>query len=194
VNQLSLKQKWKLVFKISVLNILGTPIIFLIFGLIVGFDDILKDLKNYTRHRLDFFLPINQFLTFFRSSALVPAGLEEVEYRLLPWLFLILVEPVIQIWKSKYKTRSNFFIIRLLIELSCLLIIWVPFIIGNYFWTLTHSSKFNLILPIVFFTGLTWSWLIIKTKDWQLAVVAHILANISIYFFIKIFLLFGYKI
>lgn len=68
--------------------------------------------------------------------------------------------------------------------------LWLSLIVPTWFWASTHVP---LIFP-VFITGLTYGWLIIKTRPswpWP-AIACHSLSNLSLYILIKILQIFSY--
>ncbi len=180
------KEKWLLFFKIALINITVVTGLFLLSALITGPSPLFRTLKPYLNVHISFLYPISDLGKFFLTSS-ITIGAEEIQYRLLPWLCLLLLIMFIKLWESRNNEligneAGKFFYF----------LAWIPFIIGNYLWTLGHSDSLPILGPI-FFVGLTWSWLVIRTREWQLAVLSHIFANTSIYFFIKILLLWGVK-
>lgn len=184
-----LKGKCKLIVLVGILNIITIPILFVILGSIFGFDAIQNDLIRYARARPDFMLPIGKFDEFFLKWTLRPAFMEETRYRLIPWLILLLTCFSLKISGQKEKIEKSS-----KLQILIYILVWLPFLIMNYYWVMAHSYQFSYVYISLFFTGLTWSWLIIKTRDWTTSLVSHILANVSIYFFIKILFLIGYSI
>ena len=181
------KNKCKFILYIEILDILIVPILFAILGLMIGVDSVIYELKSYAEIRPDYFLPTNDFFVFLGSSALKPAFVEEIQFRLLPYVLMAMLIFLF----TKYGIYKNGG--SKLLQKIAYVIIWIPFLIGTYYWILIHSYHFSPILIPVFFAGLTWSWLIIRTGSWWPALVAHILANTTIYFFVKILFLLGYK-
>lgn len=184
-----LKGKCKLILLVGILNIITIPILFIILGSIFGFDAIQNDLIRYAWARPDFMLPISKFDEFFLKWTLRPAFVEETRYRLIPWLILLLTYFSLKISGQKEKIEKSPKLRTMLY-----ILVWIPFLTANYYWVTAHAYQFSYVYISLFFTGLTWSWLIIKTRDWTTSFVSHLLANVSIYFFIKILLFLGYII
>src|SRR3989344_3588696 len=85
------KNKCKLILYVELLDILVVPILFVMLGLIIGVDSVIYELKSYAEIRPDYFLPTNDFFVFLGSSALKPAFLEEIQFRLLTYIIMTIL-------------------------------------------------------------------------------------------------------
>ena len=166
-SELSLPRKWRLIFWVWCLNCMSAAIIVLFVYYINGPEYIHSAAEIYkkTPPSSQYFLPIKNFFSFFEYLVFNPALVEEIKYRwpgyLLIYIFSRLKMAISYTWKN--------------------IIFWTVMILGNYIWAGDH-----LIFVPVFLAGLTWGWLVFKTRQIWPAVIAHGLANLSIYTFIKI--------
>ena len=178
-----LKQKWILIAQVYILNTIIVPMIIL--TICTFYYPILGDLKEYAEVRQNFFVPMSNFITFFKKDALYRALSEEFNYRIYAWLLV----NIINLW-TLIKFRLNIFQPKNYRYdwswLALQIFVWNVALISNTAWTKIHFPEFNYVMIPIFIAGMSWNFLVIKTgKIWP-AVTSHILANTSIFFFIKI--------
>ncbi len=156
--------KWLLIFKILVLDIVIVAI-----ALIIMYPFVNSGSINFRKEYPTYFYPLNQFLFFFKNTAWQTALREEV-YRRGPIWILSASGLTFSIREKKLDD----------------LLIWSTILIPTAFWAYGHTA-FNL--PI-FVVGISWGWLVARTKSLWPAIICHMTANITIYFALKILLLF----
>lgn len=156
--------KWLLIFKVLALDILIVVVALIFMYLFVDFGSV-----NFRGSYSTFFYPLNQFPDFFRSKVWATSLREEAYYRSPIWI-LSASSLTISIKGRKLDD----------------LLIWSTIIIPSAFWAYNHTS-FNL--PI-FIVGISWGWLVSRTRSIWPAFIAHMMANLIIYFALKILLLF----
>lgn len=172
--------KWMLILKVSLFNSIATLLIIFSYGMFVGFDVLIAELATYEKIYSNYIGSSVSLMTFINITCYTVGG-EEVQYRLLPWLFMIFAHHLYK----KCKIDED--------KIGLYILIWLPFLVSNYYWTTIHHINFNAPLVGIFVAGLTWSWLIIKTRDWTSSVIAHFMANTTIFLFVRILIYFGYK-
>ncbi len=165
---LSTARKWKLIFKVLALNALVVPILLLISQEFISQERVGHLVHSYPEFYYESFRIFGSFL---KKYVFETAILEESYARGLLWLLIVSKMKVVMF--KKHDLTS--------------LVLWASLIIPTFQWATLHP----IFLP-VFFAGLTWGWLVIKTKSMWPAVVSHMLANLSIYFLIKLVQLLGY--
>ncbi len=156
--------KWLLVFKVLAFDIIVVAVVLTIMYLSGNLGS-----TNYRSAYSAFFYPLNQFDYFFRSTAWQTALREEAYYRGPIWIL----------------SASGFTLSIKGRKLDNLLV-WSTILIPTAFWAYSHEA-FNL--PI-FIVGISWGWLVARTKSLWPAIVSHMTANVLIYFALKILLLF----
>ncbi|OGM99800.1 MAG: hypothetical protein A3B91_02110 [Candidatus Yanofskybacteria bacterium RIFCSPHIGHO2_02_FULL_41_29] len=187
------QQAWKLILWVWLVNMVTTPVIFyLSFRLLSGKP---QDLQTYSSFLWGFLVPWNQFGFFFTNFAIDPALYEEFLFR-----FPIIIAISVLSWLGYSLKNSNLSRI-LTVGIAIGLNVWwasghIP-ILAGFEQNGTHIVKYYYFLfPPVFFSGLTWIWLTLKIQPawpWP-SIVAHILANTSIYVALKVAELIGVKI
>ena len=171
----STKEKWGLILKVWVLNILLVPIILLI-GSFFSETNHYALIRYAARNYPIYFVDLDRFNIFFWYT-LDAALEEEIRFRFPGWIVLFVLT------KLKFEIKNyNFAWIS----------VWFTVVVFSILWALGHPS--SIAVYSILFAGLTWGWLVVKTGNIWPAIVAHILANTSIYFLIKILLAIGYKI
>ena len=158
-SEITVSEKWKFIGKIMALNALFVPILAAISYYIYG-----KKIGPILAYP-SFFLPLNKFHVFFQSSVFEAAVLEEMTYRLWVWLF-----------------AANLVTITIRNKNCSPVFLWLAIIIPTVVW----AASIHPIVPPVLFAGLTWGWLVAKTRSLWPAVVSHGLSNAAIYLVIKI--------
>ncbi len=156
--------KWLLISKVLVLNAV-------IVTIALSAMYCLEDLNSFN-FRDDFptyFYSVKNFPVFFKNTAWNMAIREETYYRGFVWILIVT--------NLSFSIRGQ--------RLDGFLI-WIAVILPTAFWAYTHQ-EFGV--PI-FFVGLSWGWLIVKTKSLWPAFFCHITANVVIFFALKIFLIF----
>ncbi|OHB21692.1 MAG: hypothetical protein A2939_04890 [Parcubacteria group bacterium RIFCSPLOWO2_01_FULL_48_18] len=153
------KEKWKLIARVMMLNAIAVPVLSIISYLVL--DEKLNLISAYPQ----FFYPLSRFFEFFESSALQPAVMEELFYRTAVWFFTVNT--------IKFYSRNK--------DLTSLFL-WLAIIIPSAYWAIVSHP----IAPPVFFAGITWGWLVAKTKSWWPAVISHVLSNTFIFFIAKV--------
>lgn len=156
--------KWFLILKVLIFDIIVVLIALIVMYFFTGLES--TNLKNDYR---GYFYPLNRFGYFFKNMAWHPAISEEISYRGLIWIL----------------SASNFTLSIKGRKLDYL-ILWSAIFIPTAFWAYNHLG-FNL--PI-FIVGISWGLLVVKTKSLWPAIVAHMTANVTIYFALKILLIF----
>jgi len=183
-------QAWKLILRVWLLNVIFVPLIFTI--ALLGLGSGATETANYSQIYYPFFLPWSELGFFFIEYAIQPALNEEFLFRF-PIIALIWIANSL----GYHPKKSSF---------SWVLIVILAVVL-NALWAYGHISypafmddqpivyKYYFIFPPVFFAGLSWLWLTFKIRPswpWP-SIVAHTLANTSIYVFIKIAVMLGYK-
>jgi len=186
----SLKHKWMLIWKVYILNSVIMPMIFLTVACF--FNPVYNDLQKYAAGRPAFASPWSNFFSFFKSQILDVAFREEIDYRLYTWLLISTVYFglfILRRFKPNNQLENNS-----LLWSSVWFIVWDVALITNIFWVKMHASSFSYVFIPLFVAGLSWNWLIIKTGKLWPAIASHMLANLSIYFLIKILIFSNVKI
>jgi len=70
------------------------------------------------------------------------------------------------------------------------LLLWIAGLFLSFHWAREHIGYHTLLWVPVFVAGIPWLWLATETKKLWPSVVCHSMANLSIYFLIKIYQLF----
>ncbi|OGN05318.1 MAG: hypothetical protein A3B99_03225 [Candidatus Yanofskybacteria bacterium RIFCSPHIGHO2_02_FULL_44_12b] len=173
----STKEKWRLIFKIWVINTLCGPLLF-IFGFLF-LDGNFKHLQEYAKTHYHYFLPLNRFFEAFNRVSISDPLQEEFYFRWPIWIIAVLIYKVGR--KIEYCNLQFF-------------LTWIPAIVLNTIWVsshLTSGKSYYFIFPALFFTGLTWTWLTIKTRQPWPSIVAHGLANTTIYILAQLLKIIG---
>ncbi len=163
--QNSTAQKWRLIGKLMSIYCLlswAVVLLFYFFGNL--------DLAQYKTTNPIFFYPLRRFVVFF-EQAFWGALREETLYRGPIWFLTVagLNFTAISALRQKW-SKWHYFLIGLAI--------FIP----NVYWIKGHH-----VLPfLVFFAGLGWGWLVYKTGSLWPAIVSHVMANVLIYFGIKL--------
>lgn len=154
------QEKWRLIFKTVAVNaILVFAVVWIAYLLGEA------NLADYQTYNHSFFLPMGQFGQFLKEKAFASLILEEMFYRGPVWF---LSSAGLVFCLGKYRVH--------------LVLIWLAILIPDYFWAMSH---YPAKLP-VFIAGIGFGWLVYRTKALWPAIVAHFIANIAIYFAIKI--------
>lgn len=156
--------KWLLIFKVLALDIIIVAVALTIMRLFGNFG-----LTNFRNNYSTYFYPLNQFYYFFRTSVWQTPLIEEACYRGPIWIL-----------------SASGFTLSIRGRKIDNLLIWLAILVPTAFWAHDHTA-FNL--PI-FIVGISWGWLVAKTKSLWPAIISHMTANVLIYFAIKILLLF----
>ncbi len=157
--------KWFLIFKVILFNIAVVSIILIAMYPFVNFGSV----ASFRSYYPTYFYPLNRFDYFFINTAWQAALSEETYYRSPIWIL-----------------SASGFTLSIKGRRFDDLFIWSAIIIPTIFWTCRHDS-FNL--P-VFIVGVSWGWLVSRTRSLWPAIISHMTANIIIYFALKILLLF----
>lgn len=167
-------EKWALIFKALLFNAIMVSVLLLIMNFFGKFNDISQfnvagSLTGIYFNKLSF----PNFWVFFSGMCIMIPSAEEMLYRL----------PVFLLIANNFECSiGNRNIAKY--------ILWLSLIIPTGFWAAGHEP---FPLP-VFISGLTYGWLIIKTKPlwpWP-AIVCHSLSNLSIYILVKILQVLGH--
>ena len=162
------REVWNLIFKGTVFNAIVSLSLIGALTLLGKFEGIEQFNTEGLSSRAYFnSLSFANFWIFFREyCAMIPIA-EEVFWRFPVFVFVTL-------------NFGQFFRSRKLAKCA----LWLSLMIPTWFWASGHVP-----LPIpVFITGLTYGWLIIKTKPswpWP-AIACHSLSNLSLYVLVKI--------
>lgn len=168
------RKEWGLIFKGLIFNAIVSLSLLGALAILGKFEGIEKFNADGLITKA-FFNPLslsNFWLFFQRHCAMAPIA-EEVFWRFPVFVFVA--------WNL-----DNLFRNQKLAKCA----LWLSLIIPTWFWASAHVP---LILP-VFISGLTYGWLIIKTRPswpWP-AIVCHSLSNLSLYILVKILQVFGY--
>lgn len=164
----STKEKWCLIGKVWLVNAAIIPLLALVWFFISNTNFSLSD------HPSGFILPLNKFYNFFIFSVFESPLLEEATYRIWIWLTVVILAKICINGKN-----------------GTSILAWAVIIMPTLMWATESGQHHVSIMAPVFFAGLTWGWLVAKTKSLWPAVVAHGLANCTLYFAIKLALLFN---
>lgn len=161
---------WRQIAKTLLINALTVPTIILILFWSGVVNQSLTDIVETFEHGYWlFFAPLSQFSDFFFEYAVRPALLEELAYRSqirIAMAFIVLLKK-----DSKW---------------LWILALWIIGLALNFHWAASHTTNAYVWIP-VFTAGVAWLWLVIKTNRLWPSIVCHAVANLSIYFVIKIY-------
>jgi len=154
---LSVKEKWQWFAKVMLANAILVPII-------AAFCYFVFQLRFNLSNYPSFLLPLSRFSEFLWDAMIKQPVIEEITYRGIVWLFIIPLDRAVQ--NQYYK----------------IFFVWILIVVPTLYWAI---SIHPVPLP-VFFAGLTWGWLIVKTRSFWPALVSHGFSNCLLYFLIKI--------
>jgi membrane protease YdiL (CAAX protease family) len=163
---LTLSQKWKLIFYVVIVDCVGVLIIAILFLSFYGLniDAALADLKishpNFFKSSFKDF----SWVLFNRPLA------EEYSFRIYLYALVWYISRKITVRNVEYENFVNY-------------ILWISLVVPTAFWAFNG----HYMATTVFFAGMTWGWLIIKTKRIWPAVVAHSIDNLIFVIVIKLF-------
>lgn len=157
-------EKWRLIWKVMAFNSLIVAITVLFLWLI-GY----VSLGDFKRIHEGYFFPLKKSYSYLFSHCLESPIWEEISFRTPIW---ILSSTGLVFILKKFRLG--------------LILAWLAILIPDYFWAINHSPA---ALP-VFLAGISFGWLVFKTRSLWPAIVAHCGANLSIYFCIKLTALF----
>jgi len=159
-------QKWQLIVKVVFFDYALATVAFLL-TLFVMDIDIVTAIDGFKAKNIAFFKPFNiSSVEWF--SFQVPL-FEEFKYRIYLYAGILYLRERVGAINQRYKDPIN-------------VLLWILLIIPTAYWAWTiHYLGFP-----VFMVGLTWGWLIIKTKRIWPALIAHSIANLTLYILVKI--------
>lgn len=168
------RKEWGLIFKVLAFNaivslsLIGALSVLDKFENIEQFNAVTAGVTRAYFNSLSF----ANFWIFFKQNCVVAPISEEMIWRLPVFVFMA--------WNF-----NGFFRNQKLAKCT----LWLSLIVPTWFWASGH------LLPLpVFVTGITYGWLIIKTKPlwpWP-AITCHSFSNLSLYVLVKILQGFGY--
>ena len=165
-------EKWGLIFKVLVFNAVIVSAVLGVLAVLGQFENI-QQFNTGSAQAYFNKLSLANLWIFFKQYCLRGPTEEEMIYRL-PVSLLIF-------WNLQWFLGSK--------DITKYAL-WLALIIPTVFWALEHRP---FPLPVLI-SGLTYGWLIIKTRHiwpWP-AVVCHSLSNLSLYILVKILQIFEY--
>lgn len=161
---------WRKIITALLLNALSGSIIVgssFCFGII---DQELKEIiKTFQNNYPLFFAPWSDFFKFLNAHVLRAAIFEELIYR--APIRIMVACLLIFTKKPRWLPTS---------------MVWLLGLSLNFHWAMRHSSHELMWIP-VFVSGLVWLWLVIRTNQLWPSIICHSVANLTIYFLIKIY-------
>jgi len=165
----SQRWKWGLVFRVYLATLVAVPIIILACRVIGGDEFIQQASVDYAGIFGCYFRSWDGFVAYVKDVVVNGPISEEIWFRGVVWA--LAVSNIRLIYRGLDATKP---------------ITWILLTALTLFWSISYPS--HIIHYSIFTAGMFWGWLVIKTKSLWPAIVSHSLANLTIYFAVKLFL------
>lgn len=159
--------------KLKIIFLRALPFNIILVTVLFSFGYLILDISVDTTRYPDFFDSGKQFGNFLETVVLKTAFYEEFLFRF--WFFLLVY--------FAYKTEKHRIKIIFGKRDVTPFFLWLCLAGTTLLWTLTFHSAFY---APVFFAGMIWGWLIMRTKQWWPAVLSHGICNLLIYLVVKL--------